>query len=55
MVNKKLLYETLKKEMEVIQESKAIQRKLQATDPEPLKKQATKEEEKVKRKTLAEL
>ena len=48
MVNKKLLYETLKKEMEAKQESKAIQRKLRrieqlATDPELLKKHATKE------------
>ena len=54
MLNKKLLYETLKKEMEAKQESKAIQRKLRpieqlATDPELLKKQATKEEEKQKK------
>ena len=59
MVNKKHLSETPKKE-EAKQERTAIQRKLRrieqlATDPELVKKQATKEEEKVKRKTLAEL
>ena len=60
MVNKKLLCETLNKEMEAKSQKKVIQRKLRrienrAADPELLKKQAAKEEEELRKKTVTQL
>ena len=54
MINKKLLYETLKKEMDAKKERKALQQKLRRIENKTADPIA-KEEEKFRRKTVAEL